>query len=288
MRAAAPWLLPSLVVIGAMTIYPTVHGIWLSLTDTSLAGQQREASWIGLANYVQMFQSPTFMNALRVTLGYTVGALVLEMLIGLGLALLLNRDLRGRGPVRSALITTMMLSPVVVGTVWRLLLNPAQGDINGLLSTLGLPEQAWLSSSSAVVPALVLVDVWHWTPLIMLILLAGLQSVSPELYEAAQVDGASAWATFRRITLPMLKSSIAIALLIRFIDVARTFDMIYAMTGGGPGRASENLSVTAFYAGFQTYAIGYSSALSVVILGFTIVVSALITLGLGARVWSSK
>ncbi len=287
-RAAAPWLLPAIAVIGVMTVYPTVHGIWLSLTDRSLGGQQDAASFIGLANYAKLFGSPVFLNALRVTAVYSLGALALEMLIGLGLALLLNRDIRGRGLVRSVLISTMMLSPVVVGTVWRLLLNPAQGDFNALLSLLGLPEQAWLSSSSGVLPALIMVDVWHWTPLIMLILLAGLQAVPTDMYEAAQIDGANAWNTFRRITLPMLKPSIAIALLIRFMDVVRTFDVIYAMTGGGPGSASENLSVTAFYAGFQTYAIGYSSAISVVIFGITVLGSALIMLGFGLRMWSSR
>ena len=271
-----------------MTLYPTVHGIWLSLTDRSLAGQQVTARFVGLDQYIKLFDSPVFSNALRVTAVYTVGSLVLEMLIGLALALLLNRDIRGRGLMRSVLISTMMLSPVVVGTVWRLLLNPAQGDFNALLSVLGLPEQAWLSSSTGVLPALIMVDVWHWTPLIMLILLAGLQAVPTDMYEAAQVDGAGAWSTFRRITLPMLKPSIAVALLIRFMDVVRTFDVIYAMTGGGPGSASENLSVTAFYAGFQTYDIAYSSAISVVIFGITVLGSALIVLVFGVKMWSSR
>lgn len=287
-RGAALWLLPAVAVIAVMTIYPTVHGVWLSLTNRSLSGQQDAASFVGLAQYAKLFQSPVFHNALRVTAVYTIGALVLEMLIGLGLALLLNRDIRARGLMRSVLISTMMLSPVVVGTVWRLLLNPAQGDFNTLLSALGLPEQAWLSSSTGVLPALIMVDVWHWTPLIMLILLAGLQAVPTDMYEAAQVDGASAWSTFRRITLPMLKPSIAVALLIRFMDVVRTFDVIYAMTGGGPGSASENLSVTAFYAGFQTYDIAYSSAISVVIFGITVLGSALIVLVFGVRMWSSR
>jgi multiple sugar transport system permease protein len=286
-RQALPWLVPATVLVGALTIAPTLHGLWLGFTATTVSGASSDAGFLGLDNHLRMLADPVFLNALRVTAVFTFGALAAQLVLGVGLALLLHRDLPGRNVARTALIATMVLSPVVVGTVWRLLLSN-QGPVNDVLRLLGLPEQNWLADPSAVLPALIAVDVWQWTPLVMLIVLAGLQGISPELYEASQLDGASAWQSFRAITLPLLAPSIAIAALIRLIDAARAFDLIYAMTGGGPGDASENLNVMAFYAGFQSYEIGYASAIATVVLVFIVVACALLVRLFGVRLWGVR
>jgi multiple sugar transport system permease protein len=180
------------------------------------------------------------------------------------------------------------MTPVIVGTAWRLMYNPGWGLISYFLSQFGVKEQAFLAKAGTVLPALVLVDVWEWSPFVMLILLAALQSVPLELYESAVVDGASAFQKFRYITLPMIKPAFAVALLIRTMDCFRTFDTIFAMTGGGPGTSSQNLNVMSYYTGLEFFHISSASAIAVVSLVMITVISSWILKVFGVSLWRSR
>jgi multiple sugar transport system permease protein len=182
----------------------------------------------------------------------------------------------------------MVMTPVIVGTAWRLMYNPGWGLINYFLGLVGIPEQAFLAQAHTVIPALVVVDVWEWSPFVMLILLAAMQSISVELYEAAIVDGASAIQKFRYVTLPLLKPAIAVALLIRTMDCFRTFDVIFAMTGGGPGTSSQNLNILAYYTGLEFFRISSASAIAFISLVIITLISMLIVRFFGVELWRSQ
>lgn len=280
---ALPWLLPAIIVVGGLTLWPTIQGVLFSFTGKSLVGL--DVGWIGFDNYTRLFGTSEFWSSLVITLVFTVSAVLVELILGTALALLMTRDVAGQGPVRTAILSTMIIAPVVVGTVWRLLLNPGSGPINEILEAVGLPGQQWLSTPEAVVPTLVFIDAWQWTPLMMLIIMAGLQSISPEVYEAAQVDGARGWQSLWNITFPLLIPSFGVAILIRTIDAFRTFDMIYAATGGGPGTSSQTLNIYAYLQGFQAYQVGYASAIAVVMLVVVIVGVSILQRIFGKHLW---
>jgi multiple sugar transport system permease protein len=193
----------------------------------------------------------------------------------LGLALLLNQQIRGRGVFRASLLVPMMLPTVVVGVVWRLMLNPNFGAINGTLKQLGINTEGltWTASPRLAFLAVIAVDVWQWTPFVFLVLLAGLQAIPQEPYEAALIDGSSRWQTFRHVTLPLLKPAILIVLLLRTMDLLRVFDQIFILTEGGPGFATEMISLYIYRTAFRFFDFGYAAAMSFVLLAVTNVIS---------------
>jgi multiple sugar transport system permease protein len=262
---ALPYLLlaPTLLVLLSLSIYPLIYAVRVSLQ----AGRGQSARW-SLENFARLFSDTFFLSALAHTLVYAAAALTLEFLLGLGLALLLNERIRGRSLFRVGLLVPMMLPPVVVGVVWRLMLNPNFGAINGTLRSFGINTDAltWTASPRLAFLSVIAVDVWQWTPFVFLILLAGLQSIPEEPYEAALMDGSSAWQTFRHITLPLLKPAILIALLLRTMDLLRVFDQIFILTEGGPGFATETISLYIYRAAFRFGDFGYAAAMSFVLL----------------------
>jgi len=193
----------------------------------------------------------------------------------LGLAVLLDRPLRGRSLFRSALLIPMMLPPVVVGVVWRLMLNADFGAINGTLKGAGANTDSltWTASPVLALASVIAVDIWQWTPFMFLVLLAGLQAIPQEPYEAALIDGSSAWQTFRYVTLPLLKPAILIALLLRTMDLLRVFDQIFILTEGGPGFATETVSLYIYRTAFRFFDFGYAAAMSFVLLVLTNIIS---------------
>src|SRR6185503_18673060 len=195
--------------------------------------------------------------------------------IGLALALLLNSQMRGRAVFRSLLLLPMMLPPVVVGVVWRLMLTSNFGAVNGTLKTFGIQTDAltWTASPKLAMASVIVADVWQWTPFVFLILLAGLQAIPQEPYEAALIDGSTAWQTFRHVTLPLLKPAILIALLLRTMDLLRVFDQIFILTEGGPGFATETVSLYIYRTAFRFSNFGYAAAMSFVLLLLTNIVS---------------
>jgi multiple sugar transport system permease protein len=258
---------PTIFVLLALSIYPLFYSIKTSL-------QSESGNWT-LQNFVRLVGDQFFLSALGHTLVYAVVALTLEFLIGLALALLLNAQLRARGLARALLLLPMMLPPVVVGVVWRLMLNSNFGAVNGTLKGFGLNTEAltWTASPKLAMASVIIADVWQWTPFMFLILLAGLQAIPQEPYEAALIDGSNAWQTFRHVTLPLLKPAILIALLLRTMDLLRVFDQIFILTEGGPGFATETVSLYIYRTAFRFSNFGYAAAMSFVLLLITNMIS---------------
>jgi multiple sugar transport system permease protein len=262
---------PTIAVLVALSIYPLIYSIRISLQ----VGSGDAAHW-SLGNFTRLFTDGFLREALWHTFVYAAVALTFEFLLGLGLALMLDRPLRGRSFFRSALLIPMMLPPVVVGVVWRLMLNPDFGAVNGSLKALGLETDSltWTASPLLAYCSVIGVDVWQWTPFMFLVLLAGLQAIPQEPYEAAVIDGSSSWQTFRYVTLPLLKPAILIALLLRTMDLLRVFDQIFILTEGGPGFSTETVSLYIYRTAFRFSDFGYAAAMSFVLLILTNILSA--------------
>jgi len=271
-ETSLPYLLiaPSVAVLLGLSIYPLFYAVRISLQT----GSGDAARW-SLANFARLAGDKFFLEALAHTLIYAVVALTFEFLFGLGLAVLLDRPLRGRSLFRTALLIPMMLPPVVVGVVWRLMLNPDFGAVNGTLKSIGINTESltWTASPALALASVIAVDIWQWTPFMFLVLLAGLQAIPQEPYEAAIVDGSSAWQIFRHVTLPLLKPAILIALLLRTMDLLRVFDQIFILTEGGPGFSTETVSLYIYRTAFRFFDFGYAAAMSFVLLLLTNVIS---------------
>lgn len=267
------FLAPAVALLLALTVYPLLYILRLSLYRMTPTGE----SFAGWTNFLRIFQDGFFWRAAGQTLLLTLGALALELALGLSLALLLNTSIRGRNLWRSLLLLPMILPPVVVGVIWRLIYNPNFGVLNGLLQLLGVDttDLTWLADPSVALAAVILVDVWEWTPFVFLILLAGLQSIPEEPYEAACMDGSSEWQTFLHITLPLLAPAILVAVLLRTMDLLRIFDQVFILTQGGPGFATETISLYIYKTAFRFFDFGYAAAMSVLLLLATLVLSRL-------------
>ena len=267
------FLAPALIVTVAIMLYPLVFSLWTSFESYQLA-RPDEREFIGLDNYLWTIQSPNFLNSITVTLVFTVVAVSLEFLLGLALALLVNREFRGQGIVRTILMLPLFLTPSVVGLLFVRLYYPGDGLVPLFLSLFGLDNNfPLLGTRTTALPAIILMDVWRTTPFMFLVLLAGLQSLPQEVIEAAQIDGASAWQILKSITLPLLMPLILVALTIRGMDAFREFDTFMLLTGGGPGQATEVISMMAYILAFRAYDIGRASAVAWVILILVLIFS---------------
>jgi len=268
----ALFLAPALAVLLSLSIYPLIYSVTISLQQETAAG----VTWT-VGNFTRLFADNFFWTAMAHTFVYAAAALTCEFLLGLGLALLLNKPIRGRRFIRASLLVPMMLPTVVVGVVWRLMLNPNFGAINGTLKQFGIDTESltWTASPKLAMLSVIAVDVWQWTPFVFLVLLAGLQAIPQEPYEAALIDGSSPWQTFWHVMLPLLKPSILIVLLLRTMDLLRVFDQIFILTEGGPGFATETISLYIYRAAFRFFDFGYAAAMSFVLLALTNVISAI-------------
>ncbi len=274
-----PWamILPATLFTLAMIGFPLVYAVYLAAHNFIL-GSPTAPVFLGLGNLTKAATDPVFWITVRVTLTIFVVALALEVALGTYLGLLLSRQLRAIGVFRVLSFFPSVIPSVAVGMIWVQLFDPAQGFLNYLLGTMGISHQLWLSSPQTVVPALALVDVWEWTPFIALIVVGGMQGLPTEPFEAARIDGASDRQVLRFITLPMLRSTIIVAAMLRTVDLMRIFDTIYITTQGGPVNASMSMNVYAFTQGFLFSNIGYASALMLILL----VLVALVSWGMGA------
>jgi multiple sugar transport system permease protein len=259
------FVLPAAFFLAAVVAFPVLYTAGLSLFRWSGAATTSLA-WVGLDNYRDVFSGdPGFRNALWVTLYFTGVSVLIEVGLGVGLAQLLNREFVGKGVARTLLILPVAGTPVALALVWRQMYNPSNGIFVWFAELLYLPPQRWLADANTVLPSLILFDVWQWTPLVMLITLAGLVSLPSDFYEAAQIDGATPWQVFWRITLPLIRPTVVAAAMLRFMDSVKTFDQIYVTTQGGPGIASQTLNLYVFDQAFQYLHFGYASALLVVL-----------------------
>lgn len=257
----ATYLLPAWLLVGAVVVVPLALSLWMSMRSETML---RSGRFVGLANFQEVLTGD-FWPALWITLVFSLAAILVQVPIGVGLALVLNRDLRGTQLYRSVLLLPMLLTPVAVGLMWRLMLNADTGVINGVAGMLGLPGLNWLGDRTIAVISVVIVDAWQNIPFVMLLSLAGLQSLPDGPLEAAAVDGATRWQSFWHITLPMLTPVLGVVVMIRIIESIKLFDIIYILTQGGPGTATQNLSLLNYRIGFSFLNTGQAAALGVVI-----------------------
>ena len=249
---------PAVVFVAVMVVFPFGYTVWLSSLDYKLGVPTTP---VGFGNYVGLWHDEQFWNGLRLTLVLYLGALVVQLVLGVALGMLLHRLDRFKGLIRTVMVSPFMLPPVVVGMMAIVMLDPAMGVANWLLKTGGLPTSLFLASNDFVIGTVILIDSWQWTPFVALIVLGGLQSLPARVYEAAAIDGAVGWREFVHITLPLLGPTILTAAVLRSVDLLRFFDVIYITTQGGPGYASSTLNIYAYRKGFEFSDIGYASAL---------------------------
>lgn len=261
------WLLliPALFILSLVFIYPIVRAFWLSWFTENL-GTQLEPVFSGLTNYQRMLGDGRFWQSIWNTSVFTFFSVTLELLLGLAIALVLNESFFGRGIVRTIAIIPWALPTAVMGLAWAWIFNDQYGVVNDILQRLGLIDTgiSWLGTPTLAMIALIIADVWKTTPFISIILLARLQSISQDLYEAHAIDGATPWQSFYQITLPLLMPQILIALLFRFAQSFGIFDLVQVMTGGGPASATETVSIYIYSTVMRYLDFGYGAALVVV------------------------
>jgi ABC-type sugar transport systems, permease components len=269
------WLFaaPAMIFVGMLITIPLGWTLYLSFTDAQ--GSVRNPSdFVGIENYLDVLTDTSrFWPAVARTFIFTIGALVVELVLGMGIALLLWRPFRGEKWVRVAILLPLVATPVAVGMMWRLIFDPNIGFANQVLNWFGIPSQPWLSGQTTALPTLIFVDIWQWTPMIVLILLAGLTSLSDEPDEAARIDGASAWQRFWYVTLPLLKATVIVAVLLRSIDALKTFDILYATKGKGGGSFHEVETLNVYVFGVSFDYSDYGIASTVLILFFLIIIA---------------
>jgi len=247
-------------------IYPVFFNVYMAVSQWSWSTPINQPKpFVGLMNFAELASSPIFLNSFWVTLQLVLSATAIEYALGLAVALVLNSEFRGRGIFRSIFILPMMLAPIVVGIQWQYLLSGNFSVIGYVLERFGLPVPNPLSNPRLALPTLVLVDAWTYVPFVALVLLAGMQQIPNELYEAAQVDGANPVDRIRYITLPLLRPATLLVLLLRSGQILRTFDVVYVLTGGGPGRSTEVLGILLYHIAFGEGDMGEAAALAIII-----------------------
>jgi len=262
---------PAVITVLLLMVFPIIYNIYLSFHRCFLG---LPGVFIGLDNYINLFTpDPRFLNSIIVTIKFVIPSVLLSTILGMILALILNREFIGKGFFRTIFILPMLIAPTAVGVVWMIMYNPTLGVMNYFLSLFGLEPRLWVNSTSEVILALALIEVWKWTPLSMIIILAALQALPVSPFEAAKIDGVNEWQSFRYITLPLIKPAVIIAILLRTMDCLKSFDTIYVMTQGGPDIAPETLEIYTFKIGFKYFEIGYSSAIALVLTIIILLVS---------------
>jgi multiple sugar transport system permease protein len=272
-RSYWPFVIPALIVVLAVIIFPWLFTIWMSLHEWKVGSP---TTFVGLANYGRLPSDPRFVESVWHTLVYTALSVLLPLILGTLAAIVFHAQFPLRGLLRGLFILPMMATPVAIALVWTMMFHPQLGILNYLLSLVGLPAQLWVFHPATVIPSLVLVETWQWTPLVMLIVLGGLAAIPAEPYESAEIDGANLWQVFRYITLPLITPFIFIAAMIRMIDAVKSFDIIFAITQGGPGSASETINLYLYSVAFIYYDIGYASAIAVVFFALIVALAAVL------------
>jgi multiple sugar transport system permease protein len=269
------FILPSLIFVLAMMVFPIGYTVWLSFNEWN-GSATKSPQGVGLSNYTNLLSAdPRFWDSVLRTFLFSIGAVVAELLLGLGIALLLQGKFFGQNFIKTLILLPMVATPVAIGMAWLLMFEPTIGLLNSILRDWGIPPQPWLGSEQQALWSLVMVDVWQWTPMMALIILAGITVLPEEPYEAARVDGANPWQRFIFLTLPLLMPTIVVAVLLRSIDALKTFDIIYTMTRGGPGYATETINTYAYVQSFEYFNLGQASSLLVIFFAIVLGISLL-------------
>ncbi|MBZ0228030.1 MAG: sugar ABC transporter permease [Bauldia sp.] len=288
-RAVFPWVLmaPTLIVLFAIGVYPFLYALYIAAHNVILSKPYMPRFFIGLSQYQGVIQDSEFWHALRTTLWFTLQAVFIQFWLGLGLALLFQRAIRGASVLRILILIPMILPPLVAALIWRYMFYPGAGLVTyyagGVTRALGWGEIPFLSDPTIAFHTLVFVDIWEWTPFMFLMMTAGLASIPRQPYEAAEIDGASAWRVFWTITMPLLKPAILIAVVIRTMDAFRTYELIVVMTRGGPGNATTTLNVYLTKTGLEFFDASKAAAISLIMMMIIIVISLVFIRALQAR-----
>ncbi len=259
------FLLPMVAYLVLWRVLPLLYTVYLSLNDWNLI-KRGGAKLVGLDNYVHLVWDARFHDSLWFSFAFMFLSTAIQTILGVGLALATDRSFRGKSFVQGALLLPMFLTPVAVGSIWYILFQPSIGPLNYLAGLVGLPPVNWLGSASTAMWGIIIAETWQWTPFIYLLGLSALQGIPETILEAAQMDRASGWVIVWRIILPLIKGTILVAALLRAMEAFRVFPTIYVMTGGGPGRATEASSILIYKTAFRFFEIGYSSAMTIVML----------------------
>lgn len=268
------FIAPTIALLVLWNVFPLFYSLYLSFTEFSVIKPDVPPVWLGLQNYHKLLSDPRIWQYFTLTGRYVVISVALQALVGFGLAMLLRERFKGNGLITTLILIPIMMSPVVIGLFWKLIYNPAFGIFNYLIGH-SVPNSGpdWLGEAGRALWAVIIVDVWMWSPFVMLLCLSGLKAIPDYLYEAAAIDRASSWFQFWRITLPQVAPLLLIAILFRTIEAFKTFDLVMGLTGGGPGDATELIAVHLYRAAFTRFTTGESSALAYIILVIVIAVS---------------
>lgn len=268
LNRATPYVFmaPAALVMLLALAYPLAQSVWLSFHQWAIGAPLSSARYIGLENYAILLSDPNVWASIRVTLVFAFAVVVIEVTLGVALALVLDRNIRGMSVFRTIFILPMMVAPIVVGLIWRYLYNEQFGPITTTLRALGLPTVPWLSSPDLALISVIIADVWQWTPFIFILALAALQSLPQSAIEAARIDGATRWQTILHVKLPLMMPVIIVAALLRMIDAFKVLEVIYILTEGGPGLSTEILSLHIYKTAFTSQQLGRASALSNILL----------------------
>ncbi|CAH0119312.1 MULTISPECIES: carbohydrate ABC transporter permease [unclassified Paenibacillus] len=260
-RSQRYWLMPSILILILFSVMVLGYSVYLSLHNISMIKQT--FSFVGLSNLFDLFQDKRAWASVGKTLQFSFIATFAELALGLAIALYFNRQFPGRKLVRALMLIPMIMTPVVSGLIWRIFYDPNAGIVNYYLGVLGLGNKHdWLGSVDLAMFSVIIADVWQWTPFVFLIMASALDAMPGEPLEAAKVDGANAWQTFRSVVLPLLKPALMVALLLRLMDSIKTFDIIYVMTRGGPSLATETANMYAYIQGFNNFNLSYATVIN--------------------------
>ena len=274
-KGITPYLFvaPAVLVLAFTCLYPVIKGFELSFYDWSLGTPIESRKYIGWENFVWAWQDPALFNSIKVTLIFAAFAVTAELFLGLLIAFLLEKGIKGIAVLRTVFIIPIMIAPVVVGLLWRYLFDANFGLINHIVSLFGFEPIVWLGTPGLALPAVIITDIWQWTPFMFILFLAGLQSLPKDPVEAAQVDGATTWQVIRQVKLPLLAPVIWVAVILRIIDAFRSLEVMFVMTFGGPGRETEVLSLNIYKTAFMSQRLGLAAVNSIFLLAFIILLS---------------
>ena len=260
------YILPAAAVMLAGLAWPIADAVRLSFYDWPLGTDWSTARWVGLEAFGDMLRSPQVWTSMGVTFAFVIIAVSCEMVLGIALALFLEKPVRGMRLFRTVFVLPMMIAPICVGLIWRYLFDANFGPINLWSGALGVAPRAWLAEPGLAFFAIIVTDIWQWTPFVLIMVLAALQGIDGSVIEAARIDGANAWQQIVRVKLPVIKPILIVTLLMRMIDGFRGLEVVYVMTFGGPGQSTELFSLHIYKAAFISQKLGYSAALSILLL----------------------
>ncbi len=269
------FLLPALLVVLVAVIIPLCNSFVLSFEKVRINVPDFVPQFVGMENYFRMFDDPVFLRSVENTAFFAFVSVPLELVLGIMLAMMLSGDGRGARMMRSVMLIPMIMAPVAAGTMWRMMLDKNTGIINYFITLIGLPAVDWLGNPKLAMVSVILVDVWRMTPWFALLLISGIKSISGDTIEAALVDGATKWKCFLYVLLPQLTRVLTLILMLRVIDAFKVFDIVFVMTGGGPGMATEMLPGYIYAQGLRYFDAGYAAALALVFIAAMAVLSSL-------------